>query len=568
MPSCRLLITFVLLHSSLIISQAAPPPELTLLRQHYDKVIAENATAPFEANKAELDKKFIAALDNAVAAAKQTGKLDDVLAIQDDKKRLTDKLPIPDDDDKTPEALKRLRVIYREELAKLEAKRTASLEAILPGYIAKLTEVEATLVKNDRIEEAKELRAFREALAQSGPLSPLSGAPQTPAAAETAQGTVRATPQTPNVKGDDRKAAEWLLRCGAYFLIEEKGKKFQPTKPEDLPKGKFSIISIGLNDRDGKEPITAEAYTSFAGLQQLTSFNTDFVPVADANLAFLASCPALQVVSIKREAKITDAVVDYLINLRSLQHFGVTDVASFTGATLHKLAKNKNLTRLEFIGTGFDDHGAEAVSQIKQLMSLTFESAKNLSDAGILQLYKLPDLLFLSVCNAGCTAEGLAAAKLKIEHLDFNKLGGNHMPHETAPIIGPAYPGVTSVRFAQSENIKREDIEALAHFKSLTSFNPLSVKDSGAWAGLAAISTLEKLWIDRNPFSDVEIDHLLAVPKLTELTLGNVDVTDAGLLKLVGMKRLKKLGLKPCPQITEAGLAKFKKARPDVQVEK
>ena len=80
-PLRPLLLTFVILNSSAVTLRAAPPPELTVLRQQYDKVITERVTAPFDASLAELNTKFATALANAITAAKQAGKLDDVLAI-------------------------------------------------------------------------------------------------------------------------------------------------------------------------------------------------------------------------------------------------------------------------------------------------------------------------------------------------------------------------------------------------------------------------------------------------------------------------------------------------------
>ena len=556
----RLLLPILILQlSSFVLSHAAPPPELTLLQEQYDKaVLAPHAAAVFD-----LNTKFISALGNAITAAKQAGKLEEVLAMQEDQKRLTDKLPIPDDDEKTPEGLKKLRTIYRDQLTKLEAQRTANHTALLPAYTAKLKALEANLTKVDRIEEAKEVMTYREGLA--------AGAP-TPQAVATANAPVATSPpiapaatQAPKVKGDDRKAAEWLIKVGGHFEIEERGKKSNPSKPEDLPKGKFVITSVGLDGRDTKEAINAEGLSNLAGLQSVHTFITGQLPLTDSDLAFVATWPLLERATFSRGTKITDAIIDHLVELKALWHFGVTDVGTFTGATLGKFAQSKTITRMEFISTGFDDKGAEAIALCQKINSLTLEGCQKFTDAGLTHIAKLRDLRNLSLCNSGCTAEGVAAQKLKIEHFDFNKLAGK-LPRDTASIVGPAYPTVTSVRFAQSESLTQEDFQALAHFKFLKSFSPLAIKDTSAWVGLASVTSLEKLFIDRNPFSDAEIDHLMTVSSLVDLTFGNVDVTDAGLLKLAAMKKLKRLGLKPCPKVTEAGIAALKKLRSDIQI--
>jgi hypothetical protein len=174
----RILPLLFVLSSSLL---AAPPPELTVLRQQYDKAYAERVTTVHEASIGSLDAKFTLALDNAVATAKAGGDLPTVLAIQSDKKLLATKQPLPADDDKTPEPLKKLRAIYREQLAKLEEQRTALVTALLTPYAARLKELEATLTKADRIDEAAEVLAYREGLKADAPIVLAAPSPSEPA---------------------------------------------------------------------------------------------------------------------------------------------------------------------------------------------------------------------------------------------------------------------------------------------------------------------------------------------------------------------------------------------------
>ena len=164
-----LLLLFVILQSALVFLLAAPPPELTVLRQQYEQSYAERVITVHEASVSALNVKFTAALDTASTAAQQAGKLDDVLAIQEDKKRLAENLAIPADDEKTPETLKKLRTIYREQVRKLEDARAAAIATLLPGYQTKLQDLETMLTKAGRIEEAKELRVYREGLGGGAP---------------------------------------------------------------------------------------------------------------------------------------------------------------------------------------------------------------------------------------------------------------------------------------------------------------------------------------------------------------------------------------------------------------
>jgi len=204
------------LHCSIFLAvaatlSAAPPPELITVQQQYEKAVI----GPHVAEKAALDSKFIAALTNAATAAKQAGHLDEVLAIRAEQKRLTEKLPIPDDDAGIPESLKKLRGIYREQLTRIEAQRTANHTAMLPDYTGKLKDLEIHLTRADRIEDAMEVKAYRESLATGTPPVAGTDAPPAPATASKMANTTKPT----GSKGDDLKAAEWVIGVGGSIGV-------------------------------------------------------------------------------------------------------------------------------------------------------------------------------------------------------------------------------------------------------------------------------------------------------------------------------------------------------------
>lgn len=174
---------------------AAPPPELTLLQQAYDKALTTQVTTPHDTAVAELNKKFTAGLDRAIAEAQKAGKLPDIIAIEADKKRLTDSLPIPDDDDSTPAALKSLRGIYRQQLAKIDEARATAQLPLVTAMVSKLKDLETTLTKGGRLDEAKEVLAYREGLGS---------------------GTVPAsTPQTTHGSSQAGRVIVWQMDGGA-----------------------------------------------------------------------------------------------------------------------------------------------------------------------------------------------------------------------------------------------------------------------------------------------------------------------------------------------------------------
>lgn len=156
----HLLLLFPTLLLAIPVSSA--PLELDILRQQYEKVFAERVTSPHETALTTLNAKFTAALDAAAAEAKAAGKLDDVLAIQSDAKLISERQPLPSEDtEAAPEALKKLRAIYREQLAGIESGRSGNADALLVPFSAKLEELEVTLTRADRIEDATKVREFR-----------------------------------------------------------------------------------------------------------------------------------------------------------------------------------------------------------------------------------------------------------------------------------------------------------------------------------------------------------------------------------------------------------------------
>lgn len=159
----------VLLVISLASARAAAPPELIALQQQYAFLIAERVTSPYETGTEALNAKFLAALGTTGETARNAGRLQEVLAIEEDKKRVTSKQSLPNkDEETTPEPLRKLRAVYRTEMARLGQQRTAAHAALLPAYLTNLQALEVTLTKANRLDEAKMVMQYRESLAAPG----------------------------------------------------------------------------------------------------------------------------------------------------------------------------------------------------------------------------------------------------------------------------------------------------------------------------------------------------------------------------------------------------------------
>ena len=149
------------------------PPELTALDAQFQLLHKERVTLPFDLDLARLNTSYFGGLDKAMAAEKAKGDLDATLALENEKQAFT-KLPeVPEKDEpSTHEIIKKLRATYRYELARITAVRTASLSALTEPLGKRLVQMEKDFTKTDRLEDAKKVRAYREALVLSPTASP------------------------------------------------------------------------------------------------------------------------------------------------------------------------------------------------------------------------------------------------------------------------------------------------------------------------------------------------------------------------------------------------------------
>lgn len=561
-----LLLPFAIVISSFGLSlYGAPPSELTVLRQQYEKAVI----APHAAAEADLDAKFIAALGNAATAAKQAGKLEEVLAIQDDQKRLTEKLPLPDDDEKTPESLKKLRTIYRDQLAKLEAQRTANHTALLPAYTARLKELEATLTKADRIEEAKEIKTYRERLA-TGPAAPALAA-ASPNAAEPPPAPVPGLAAAPVQagKGDDRAAAELILSLGGKVMLSGKPEFIED--PGLLPKGRFTVARISFYDAQGvkmKRKLEAADADKLMHLEELYYFTVNRTITDDETLRFLASCPKLQYIHVENCGWLTGSWLQYAAPLKNLTVLTALEAAK-TDTSAFGSFQSLVLTDIQLRNTSTDDQTLLALSRFKKLRAAKLRLTK-ITDSGMSHLSELKDLVSLDVSETPVSIEGMKA----LAGVPLTELGFGMSPEDMAaavPELATLFPKVVDFQYPPRGVTSAAHLGALGkawpklkrlEFPSNHEFEPDAFISAGP-----LFPSLEYLYLWKTKINDSHIPGIAQMKKLATLNLTDSQITDAGLAELAKMKSLKGLYVSGT-KVTDAGLAAFKKVRRDVAVTK
>lgn len=558
MISHRLIaLTFVILHSSFDIASAAPPPpELTVLRQQYEKVFAERVTAAHEAAVGDLNTKFTAALDNAIAQAKSAGDLPTVLAMQSDQKLLAEKQPLPAEDaEGTPEALKKLRTIYRAQLAKLTEQRTANTTALLAPYTVKLQQLEAVLTKNDRVEEAKTVMDYRMALAADAPMpapvvAAAPGAPAPPAAADLP-------------KGDDRKAAEWVLSLGGKVSLT--GSKDAITKTEELPKGRFEITGITLPDQVGKiEDLEFDRLANLASLHYLNCYRSGN---SDAALRFIGTCPSLDEINIQNWNNATGQWLQYLAPLKNLKELTCVSAAKSDVSGLAHLPEG--LQALVLRDSPANDESLRHLSRLKNLRRLMLRKS-NVTDAGLAQLAPLTKLEVLQLTETTLSAGSMRPlAHLKLTHLGFGRTAAD--TGSAAAELATLFPRLESLEFGIGTATAATLIQVAKAWPKLKRIDfPSNVEfETDTFTTLSTLlPDLDQLFFYQTKLTDAHLADLSRCKKLRDLNIVACSgISDAAIPYLEAMKNLKVIQFKGTG-LTEAGIAAFKKQRPDVRVVK
>ena len=525
-----------------------------------------------EAAVAELNAKFTAALDNAATEAKRGGKLDEVLALQADEKSIAEQKGLPiEDAENVPESLKSLRAIYRTQMARLSETQAKNASDLIEPYSAKLQQLEVTLTKFDRVEEAVAVRQYREDLLAAVPVLTITPDGDEKPTTMVPGDSPSPPASAPMTKGDDRKAAEWILSYavgGATTSVRvvAEGKDLTCFKIADLPAGKFSILRLVL---DGfyaplPRPITNEDMENLAGLESLTTFQVNKIGITDDGLRFLESCPKIDKILL-HGLDLTDACFEHFKGLKKLTHIDFTSGCPRMVGTGIDALKESPISELRFVGTGLQDEAIPHLSIFKGLKSLSLSETK-VTDTGIKSLQELSKLSALDLSQTAVTPEAILSLKgLNLTNLSLGQPDTWDEIVSQLPTLAAAFPGIVETTLPRFATYSRANLEPVAiaypKLKSLSFTDPKF--EPGATGALARFEKVERLHLSSLTIKEADLAALTEMKSLQELTLGITFVSDEGLKFLGGIKKLKKLTFKQA-NVTPAALAAFKKEHPDV----
>ncbi len=166
--------------------------ELKTLQDTYNAKV-QAAVTPHDAGVASLKTKYLAALDRALEAAKQAGKLEEALALKVEQQNATaGGINVPAQDaPATPASLAQLHDAYRKALATLDGDLAKALNPLRESFSKSLGALVTTLTKQGKLEEGLAVKKVLDGLpAASAPAALPSPKPAAVAAASAPGGAI------------------------------------------------------------------------------------------------------------------------------------------------------------------------------------------------------------------------------------------------------------------------------------------------------------------------------------------------------------------------------------------
>lgn len=565
-----------------------------------------DVTAPHTQALSDLDTKYLGAVNRALEGATQAGDLDSALKLREEAQRVTAKGALPPVDlESLPGSLKQLRLTYRGALEKLDRDRDLKAQPYFEHYEKLLEALQADLTKQNRIDDALAVKAKRDAVALDRPKVAAVVAAESPEAlpAKASKGAGATSAGAVVLKGSAwRNAAEWVLSLRGELEVEDNGRRQTVKDLDALPAGKFNIIRISFSryeKHDGLKMnevdltllnpflrtlekldlddcnLTGEGLEAIAGAPNLRSLSLHHCPLTDDSLRHLSALPNLTTLHLSTAA-MTGSGLMHLRGLTKLRNLSFANSAfnDAPGKTFSEAGSQAlgTLTQVEVFQAQQGNLGdpqvkfTEGVGKLINLRRLILGDNSAVSDTDLVALSGLMKLESASFSNSRVSGTGVA--HLKGSAATLKQLNLFYQCPVTDDAINIIVASLPNLSIGYGATCGRNSLTTLAALKKLRiltwcSKTPFTDADP---AQFALLPSLERLSIYDTPMTDVGMAGIALCKHLTSFAISNTPITDAALPHLKGLKSLRKLQCGKSTQVTDAGLADFKKMRPDVEV--
>jgi hypothetical protein len=372
-----------------------------------------------------------------------------------------------------------------------------------------------------------------------------------------------AAEKVPDIKGDDRAAAEYILGIGGRVKVV--GLNDYITTTEALPKRKFSLYDINVSNY-GKAFIEPADADKLAGLQELKHFSAKRSVKDDEALRFLATCPSLLSVELENCTSLKGIWLRYLAPLRNIVSVSCISAAMEETSGFESF-QSTNIGHLELRNADVTDSTMAAFGRFKKLRYLGLRDTA-ISDAGMAYLAALPDLTGLVVTHTAVTLDGIKS----VGRAPLQTLGFGYTPEDmmaALPQLGQQFPKLETFHVVQGGATTAAQMTAIAAaWPKLKRIDwPSNHKfDADAFASASQLfPEVNYLLLWNGEITDQHIADIAQMKKLTTLYITGTRITDASLPALQKMKSLEALFIRETT-LTEPAIKAFEKARPDVRI--
>lgn len=546
----HLTLLLVLLAASALAQTPSPsapvPKQLASLMESYEAALRQKVTSVFDAAVVELDAKYSAALDRALATAKQAGKLEDAIIIRDEKKRLAEKLPVPPLADGDPEALKPLRATYRAALANLALVRDQNAAPLKATLDKALSSLQAELTKAGDLDGALVVKAAREDVKAGASVSqaPASTIESGPPGRKESDSPAKLNKYDPEAA---RAIIEWIFSGNGDVSVrtEDDASLLVVKKLADLPKGRFELVGARHSHSTKKIPATPFPWS------QLDSVTT------------------LSDLSLTQQDPITPDQIRHLGSLSELKSLALPHNV-MPDETFRAMPRISTLTRLsvyttERVAPSSEEHLDKLADCFPNVSDLDIGSRFPFTDSCALKLQRWPGLTRL--VGTGKLTDGVLRGFGALNKLDTIFIVFGPVDEPLSPdIFSASLKNLRSLAFADVPNAKK----LLPEIARLPRLEHLGVENGGITLDDVAVISKMKITslalADNKSLSDKELAIIASMRGLKRLDFrGTTAMTDAGLDHLHSLEHLEVINLGRS-KITPEGIAALKRALPKCRV--
>lgn len=307
-------------------------------------------------------------------------------------------------------------------------------------------------------------------------------------------------------------------------------------------KGISSLEDITLQ----RTSISDTALEHLKELPNLKRIRCAQTSVMDSGLEHLKDMPNLELLDFQDCNLVTDAGLAHLKGLKKLKNLRVWG-PGITNTSLEHIASITSLKALSLADTSINDEGLSHISSLTNLQDLTLFRCL-VTDAGMPALGKLSNLRRLNLRGTKVADDGMEHLKglEKLTRLDLSEsmVGNGGLEHLKSLAVEDLNLWGTRVGDA-----------GMKHVAEMAGLKRLNLDDVGVPAENVALT-------------DEGVKLLAGLDNLEWMHLGKTQVSDEGLDALLSLQRLNSLVLHSCPNVTDEGVARLQKARPNLAIDR